>query len=230
MRCKLSVCAFVLAFMAPAVQAAPSVCYGTVSKGRLEHGVRLPAHGKNFTAYSPLGVSLGRTYVHSKVADIVLAAYEALQTAAADKLFVYGESGWARGGRFRPHRSHMNGLSVDFMVPVVGAGGISVTLPGWAGNQFGYGIEFDARGRYGKFEIDIEALAEHLYQLDVAARMQGAGIAMVIFDPQYLSRLFATRRGEYVKTHLKFMQGRPWVRHDEHYHVDFAVPCRPLPG
>jgi penicillin-insensitive murein endopeptidase len=23
---------------------------------------------------------------------------------------------------------------------------------------------------------------------------------------------------------LPFMQGRPWVRHDEHYHVDFAPP------
>jgi len=29
---------------------------------------------------------------------------------------------------------------------------------------------------------------------------------------------------------LNFMKGEAWVRHDEHYHVDFAVPCKPLSG
>jgi len=24
------------------------------------------------------------------------------------------------------------------------------------------------------------------------------------------------------------MKAKPWVRHDEHYHVDFAVPCKTL--
>ena len=28
----------------------------------------------------------------------------------------------------------------------------------------------------------------------------------------------------------KFMQGAAWVRHDEHYHVDFAVPSKPSGG
>jgi penicillin-insensitive murein endopeptidase len=29
----------------------------------------------------------------------------------------------------------------------------------------------------------------------------------------------------YLKQKLPFMKGKSWVRHDEHYHVDFAVPC-----
>lgn len=28
-----------------------------------------------------------------------------------------------------------------------------------------------------------------------------------------------------LKQKLPFMKGKPWVCHDEHYHVDFAVPC-----
>jgi len=45
-------------------------------------------------------------------------------------------------------------------------------------------------------------------------------------DRPYLPRLFATPRGPYLQQHLSFMKAKPWVRHDEHYHVDFAVPCK----
>ncbi|WP_255357300.1 hypothetical protein [Xylophilus sp. Leaf220] len=27
--------------------------------------------------------------------------------------------------------------------------------------------------------------------------------------------------------HLPFLKGAPSVRHDEHYHVDFDLPCKP---
>ena len=93
--------------------AAESTCYGTVSNGRLERGIKLPNAGKNYSAYRGLGVALGRTYVHSKVSEIVLAAYLELEKSAASKKYVYGETGWAGGGRIKPHRTHRNGLSVD---------------------------------------------------------------------------------------------------------------------
>lgn len=208
----------------------PSLCHGTVAQGRLTHGVRLPPSGPNFTAYSALGVALGRTHVHGGVAQIVLQAYRALAHSAPGVMFVYGETGWARGGRFWPHRTHQNGLSVDFMVPVRSLRGESLVLPAWAGNGFGYGMDFDAQARHGRLGIDFEAVAEHLYQLDRAARAQGAGLARVIFDTDYLPQLWATRRGAYLRAHLPFMRGRPWVRHDDHYHVDFALACRPRTG
>jgi penicillin-insensitive murein endopeptidase len=59
---------------------------------------------------------------------------------------------------------------------------------------------------------------------------RGAALARVIFDPACLERLFATARGPQLKQNLRFMKNKPWVRHDEHYHVDFAVPCKPLPA
>ncbi len=208
--------------------AVTSVCFGTIAKGRLENAVQLPTEGKNFTPYSSLGVTLGRTYVHSKVSEVVLEAYRRMEVSAQSKVFVYGETGWAAGGRIRPHRTHQNGLSVDFMVPIVDDSGRSVPLPTTPSNKFGYNIEFDVNGKYDVYAIDFEAIAEHLYQLNIAGHARGVVITRVIFDPPYLPKLLATKHGKYLKANVSFMKGKAWVRHDEHYHVDFAVPCRPL--
>lgn len=188
--------------------------------------MKLPLSGSNFQSYSTLAAMAGRTHVHSKVAAVIEASYAALAASRPGTVFVYGETGWPTGGRIRPHRTHQNGLSVDFFVPVK-RGGASVALPTDATKRFGYDIEFDQDGRYGPYSIDFEAMAEHLYQLDREARSQGMGIALVIFDPAYLQRLLATPRGAQLRK-LPFMKGKPWVRHDEHYHVDFAVPCKPI--
>jgi penicillin-insensitive murein DD-endopeptidase len=210
-----------------AAAAADSVCFGSVANGRLEGGVKLPTSGKNFRAYSSMGAAVGRTYVHSTVRSILTDAYVQLQTSAPGKSFVYGETGWASGGRIRPHRTHRNGLSVDFMVPVLDAKNRSVPLPTTVTNRYGYDIEFDGDARFEDLRIDFEALGEHLYQLDQAARRKGAGITLVIFETRYLPKLFATAHAPHLRQ-LPFMKTRPWVRHDEHYHVDFAVKCRRL--
>src|SRR5258706_14862453 len=82
--------------------AAESVCYGTVGKGALENGVKLPLEGKNFSAYSSAGSLAGRTHVHSAVEKIVVAAYARLAVTVPDKGFVYGETRRGAGGRMRP--------------------------------------------------------------------------------------------------------------------------------
>ncbi len=207
---------------------AQSTCYGTVAKGKIEGAVQLPASGTNFSAYSDAGAALGRTYVHATVAEIVTAAYRELEKILPDTRFVYGETGWKAGGPIKPHRTHQNGLSVDFFVPVRDASGRSVPLPGGIENKFGYSIEFDAKGKFGEYTIDFEAIAEHLRQVDITAKKLNVPIKRVIFDPPYLPKLFATKRGGYLKSNVPFMQGKAWVRHDEHYHVDFSVRCKPL--
>lgn len=217
---------FLLIAMASANDA-DSVCYGTSAKGRIERAAQLPASGKNFRAYSRVGVSLGRTHTHARVADAIADAYAALARSAPAKIFVYGETGFAKGGPFKPHKTHQNGLAVDFMVPVIDAKGRSVPLPGNAANRYGYDIEFDANARYRDLRIDFDALAEHLYALDLAARRSGAPIGRVIFEPAYLPKLFATRRGPYLRRNIDFVRGKVWWRHDEHYHVDFVAHCRP---
>ena len=213
--------------LAADARAGDSVCHGTVSKGRLEGGVQIATSGPNFLPYSSVGVGLGRTYVHSKVAATVAAAYKALEASAPGKTYVYGESGWREGGTIKPHRTHQNGTSVDFMVPVVDQSGRSVPLPTGVTNKFGYAIEFDAQASYEDLSIDFEAMAAHLLALDQAARANGIRISRVIFEQAYMPRLFGTRRGDLVRSALPFMQGKPWIRHDEHYHVDFALACKP---
>lgn len=215
-----------LAALSAQAFAADSQCFGTVSKGRIEGSVKLPVSGPNFSAYSTLASTAGRTHVHAKVAEVIVASYAALQGTSPSVTYVYGETGWPSGGNFRPHRTHQNGLSVDFFVPVRNTQGKSLPLPGSITNRFGYDLEFNADARYDEYAIDFPAIAEHLYQLHVAAKARGAGIALVIFDAPYLPRLFAAPRGAYLKENLNFMKGKPWVRHDEHYHVDFAVACK----
>jgi penicillin-insensitive murein DD-endopeptidase len=224
-RLLLAACA---ALSAASAQAADSQCYGTVSQGRLTGGVQLPSSGANFAAYSALGTVAGRTYVHAKVADILAASYAALQSSSPDASYVYGETGWQLGGQFKPHRTHQNGLSVDFFVPVRNAAGQAVALPTSVANRLGYDIEFNAQGQFGDYRIDFAALADHLRQLHLAAKARGAGIALVIIEPAFLPKLFATPSGAYLQKNLSFMKAKPWVRHDEHYHVDFAIACKSM--
>jgi penicillin-insensitive murein DD-endopeptidase len=207
---------------------AESVCRGTTANGRLEHGCRMPAGGENYSAYSSLGRFLNRTWVHCAVAAVAEDAYGALVESSPDKRFVYGETGWPSGGRFRPHKTHRNGLSVDFMVPVLDAEGRSVPLPTSALNRFGYDVEFDGKGRYEGLRIDFEALAAHLAALDEAAREHGIGIDRVIFDPQLQPFLHGTESWPAIAGGIRFSTHPAWVRHDEHYHVDFRIPCEPL--
>jgi penicillin-insensitive murein DD-endopeptidase len=230
LRFHISKLLILLLLSAGSTEGAESVCYGTASNGRLEGGKQIPESGPNFSPYSSLGVTLGRTYVHSKVAASISAAYKALESAVPAKKYVYGESGWENGGRIKPHRTHQNGTAVDFMVPVSDQDGKSVPIPTGVTNKFGYGIEFDSEARHAGLTIDFDAIAEHLHALDAAAREQGIGVGRVIFDKAYLSRLYQTSRGQWVKNNVPFMQGEPWIRHDEHYHVDFTISCRPMPG
>jgi len=205
-----------------------STCYGTSKHGRLDGGIKLPSDGPNFEAYSLVGKTLGRTYLHSKVHRIVVDTYKKLETEAPGKVYIYGETGKEEGGPFWPHKTHQNGLSVDFMVPVVDKNGVSVPLPTNAFNKWGYDIEFDRSGKYDDYRLDFEAMAAHLVALHKTAKAAGVKIRRVIFDPKMQKYLFKTTHGRYLKRHLTFSKKRSWVRHDEHYHVDFVVRCKKL--
>jgi penicillin-insensitive murein endopeptidase len=206
-----------------------STCYGTVGNGRLSDGVRLPPQGENFVAYSPVGVELGRTYVHNLVNRAILDAYANVRKTMPDKTYVYGETGFAHGGPIRPHRTHQAGLSVDFMVPVLNDANRSVPLPSTTMNKFGYGLEFDELGRIPGYRIDFDAMAEHLHQISLAAHQHGLIIERVIFDRGLMAKLLSSsRHSKELRRAMPFMKTRPWIRHDEHYHIDFRISCRPL--
>ncbi|MDH5180784.1 MAG: penicillin-insensitive murein endopeptidase [Gammaproteobacteria bacterium] len=216
----------ILLTVAPGAATARSICYGNTSYGRLENGVQLPLSGENFVAYGKLPVMAGRTYVHSKVHTIVLAAYKSLATSHPGKMFIYGETGLINGGKFKPHKTHQNGLSVDFLVPVFDAEGQPSRLPTNVVNKYGYTIDFDSSGQYGDYRIDFDTLGAHLVALHKAAQENGVSLWRVIFAPDLQDKLYATQYGDYIKKHILIPKKRSWVRHDEHYHVDFRVKCR----
>lgn len=203
-----------------------SVCHGTTANGSLENGWKLPGSGVNYSAYSSVGVLAGRTYVHSTVYGVIISAYKNLEVSAPGKQFVYGETGLEGGGPFKPHKTHQNGLSVDFFVPVLNSKNGSVELPISPLNKFGYNIEFDQHGRYKDYTIDFDALAKHLIELKRSADAADVGIRVVILDNGFQKLLRSSPSGRHLPKDLNFSRTKPWVRHDEHYHVDFMVRCK----
>jgi penicillin-insensitive murein endopeptidase len=217
---------FCIPFLAIAQE--ESQCHGSTDNGYLKNGWQLPSSGKNFTAYSPVGVIAGRNYVHSKIHKVVVDAYKILEISASSKIYVYGESGFGNGGKFRPHKTHQNGLSVDFFVPVTDLKGQSIPLPTSITNKLGYGIEFVGKGEYKELRIDYAAMAAHLWALTAASDKNGVKIWRVIFDNELQKELFKVKGSEGLSKAMAFSTKKPWIRHDEHYHIDFIVPCKPL--
>lgn len=111
------------------------------------------------------------------------------------------------------------------MTPVLNEFNESVHLPTHLLNKFGYDIEFDDNDEFENLRIDYEAISAHIVVLHKQARVQGYDIWRVIFDPKLQPNLYETQYGEYLKKYIQFSSKRAWVRHDEHYHVDFDIPC-----
>ena len=224
----LIIIGLLLISLTSASHATESQCYGTTDNGRLVNGVALPLSGENFVSYSYLASQLGRTYVHSTVKTIMLDSYAALTVSLPEIKYKYAETGFKDGGEFSPHKTHRNGLSVDFMVPVINKSGASDYFATNPLNRFGYDVEFDKTGRYGDYIIDYAAMAAHIVQLHKSAIKSGVEIWRVIFDPALQPYLLKTEYADYLKQHIKLSTKKSWVRHDEHYHVDFLIPCKPL--
>ncbi|MDA8792182.1 penicillin-insensitive murein endopeptidase [Bacteriovoracaceae bacterium] len=202
-----------------------STCFGSTKKGSLKNGVKLPRRGKNFKSYSWIAGIVGRTYVHSAVKEIMIDAYAELARTHPDIVYKYAETGFEEGGRFKPHKTHQNGLSVDHMVPVK-KNDKSVHLPTNAFNKLGYAIEFNLEGKYKDYHLDYEALGALIKEIHRQAVAKGYEIWRVIFDPRMSPNLFKTSHGKYLKKNIRFSKNKSWVRHDEHIHIDFRVPCQ----
>lgn len=68
-------------------------------------------------------------------------------------------------------------------------------------------------------------MAKHLLAIKQVADEHGVGIRVVIFDNEFQKKLMATPTGRVLPTKMKFSTKKTWVRHDEHYHIDFIVQC-----
>ena len=205
-----------------------SICYGHTHDGMIKNASQLPKEGKNYTVFSSLAWYLGRTYVHNEVKKVIVDTFHQLATEFPHHVFMYAETGWANGKQFKPHKTHQNGLSVDFMVPVKNSTGESSLLPVGLNNKWGYDIEFNVNGQYDSYQIDFEIMAEHLKLLYEMSTAQGFSIKRVYFDPSLQPLLLNTTHGSFIEKNIKFNTHQAWVRHDEHYHIDFDIKCENL--
>ncbi len=200
----------------------PSRSFGTPGSGRIENAKRLPTSGPNFEAYSRLGASLGRASVHEKVRQVVLEAYQQMYEIDPQLRFVYGETGWPWGGDFYPHKTHRNGLSVDFLVPVLEFNSSSV-MPHAIWTAWGYNNDFDENGKLDNFKIDFKTMAMHIEEVGKSAQKNGLKIRRIIFAPDLQKLLKKEKLGRKMMRSYRFSKTEAWVRHDEHYHIDFRV-------
>lgn len=220
--------AALLAFvLASNVAAEEAISYGEGGCGKVTGAVELPCSGVKFEAFSRVACMLGRTYLHPLVVTTVIDAYAMLDD---ERRWQYGEMGFKNGGRFKPHRTHQNGASADFFTPLVDGLGKPVLVPISVSNKFGYSVELDREGRGAGGRADWKAIGAHLGALRDAGRTHGVGIKRVISAPEYIAPLMAASPG-IRDLEPAFMKKPAWVRHDEHYHVDFSLPAaltRPL--
>jgi len=208
----MRLCLLLLIIFPMISSAESSKCYGTTRNGSISDAVKLPSSGKNYKGYSLAARIAGRTYVHSEVSKIVIASYESLETSEPKKVYKYAETGLKNGGIFKPHKTHHKK-------------GNSVHLPTNSLNKFGYNIEFDSNNKFKHYSIDFIAMAAHIVELHKQAKKNGHDLWRVILAPELQPYLYETEYAEYLRANVQFSKKRSWVRHDEHYHVDFAVVC-----
>ncbi|MGY6649512.1 penicillin-insensitive murein endopeptidase [Wenyingzhuangia sp. IMCC45574] len=202
---------------------------GAVNKGKLINGRRFPKKGKNFEYFSMLTyIFSNRAWVHSKVYDITTSAYNQLYKLDKEKRFLLMECSRESGGRMWPHRTHQNGTSIDFGVPLIDNEGKERYLHHYYG-VFHYLMKFDSKGRctWNKnIKIDFETMAQHILLLDKEARKQGMYVKKVILKINLKDDFYKTKSGKKVKAKgiylARYLTKTIDNLHDDHYHVDFG--------
>jgi len=201
---------------------------GKVGKGQLENAWLIPYSGENFKYFSFISYYFMKNgYLHSKVHDTLLDAYQICEKTCPETYFRLMECANKKGGKMAIHNTHQTGMSVDFMVPKIKNGKPSRWLDKIG--LWSYLLEFtdDGKSKIDKeIEIDFEMMGKHILALDKAARKNGLRIKMVILKIELKDDFYKTKSGKKVKQkgiyfarHLK-----KWVNkvHDDHYHIDFA--------
>ena len=203
-----------------------STSAGSVSNGNLKNGKLIPFQGSNFKYFDETSYLSGRAFLNSKVLKTVIGGYNQLETLYPSRTFQIMECAHEHGGKLWPHRTHQNGLSVDFMMPKLKNG-----IPYYGLDSLGtqhYWLSFNNNGKYEKdtsISIDFELIAHHILTLQKEAKKQGLKIAKVIIKTELKEELYYGQFGQKLKTSgiyiVKSLTPAINALHDEHYHIDF---------
>lgn len=199
---------------------------GSVSNGSLINGKLFPFIGKNYEYFDKNSYLAGKGFTHSIVKNIVLNSYKELETSIPNRQFKIMECSHQHGGKLQPHRTHQNGTSIDFMMPL-----IKDNQPYYELDNMGFAhylLSFNDQGEYSldsSISIDFESVNIHLLSLENHARELGYKIKKVIIKIELKDELFAAKNGKKLKESNVYLVRNlsPLINslHDEHYHVDF---------
>jgi murein endopeptidase len=94
------------------------ISIGRASRGRLVRGVELPERPDLYTRRKP-EESWGSSHT---ITQLMAAVTRFRHETGFDRAVVIGGISRARGGRFRPHKSHQSGRDIDIRMPLTAAG------------------------------------------------------------------------------------------------------------
>jgi len=206
-----------------------SISLGTTGNGSLQNAYQIDYKTTNSKYFSPVSYFLiGNCYVHSRLYKTILDSYAECERTCKGKKFRVMECSLKKGGKTLIHRTHMNGLSVDFMVPKLNKGK-QIKLYDRMG-LWHYLLNFDSTGKLKidkNLTIDFETMSRHIIALDNAAKRNGLSINKVILKIDLKDDLFNTVSGREIKRRgIYFAQNLTKtinMVHDDHYHVDFKI-------
>ncbi len=203
---------------------------GSVSNGKLNNGKLLPFKGNNYQYFDKSSYLNGKAFLHSSVKNTVLKTYLGLERSHTNRQFRVMECGYQHGGALKPHRTHQNGTSVDFMMPLR-----KDKKPYYKLDDRGFShylLSFNDEGKFTMNKsvvIDFETVAYHILLLDKNARALGYKIKKVIIKIELKDELYNTPSGRKLKkSGIYIVKGlTPLINslHDDHYHIDF-VPLK----
>ncbi len=204
-----------------------SVSKGAVSNGSLEHAKLIPFEGDNYIYFDTTSYLNGRAFLNDAVLKITLNTYDRMKQIVPDRKFQIMECSNKTGGELWPHRTHQNGTSIDFMMPLKKNGKPYYDLDSKGSGH--YWLSFDNSGKYSEdesVEIDFELVAAHILQLHEESSKHGWKVKKVIIKTELKDELFSTPSGKKLKNSGVYIVQKltPMINalHDDHYHIDFA--------
>ncbi|MDX2360366.1 MAG: hypothetical protein QNK23_06145 [Crocinitomicaceae bacterium] len=205
-----------------------SISTGVAGEGTMQNGKLFPFEGSNFKYFSEWSYLHGRAFMNHRLRDVVLESYDSLLARYPDQYWGIMECSLKSGGKISGHRTHQNGLSIDFMTPLKKNDSAYYGLNDIGGLH--YQLDFNDEGKLRSdtsISIDFDMMGEHILSLNEFAKLHGLKIKKVILMKSLKNDLYATPSGKMIlkKKIYITMNLPPNVdkSHDDHYHIDFEV-------
>ncbi|RZM80367.1 hypothetical protein C3B51_12470 [Pseudoalteromonas rubra] len=113
-------------------------------------------------------------------------------------------------------------LIITFLIPLIALAETSTCFGTTSNGSLTNGVKLPSEGKNYVGYSTVARLAGRTYvHSEVRDIVVSAYKDLEIEQPTKVYKY-----AQYLKENIQFSKKRSWVRHDEHYHVDFAIPCK----